>query len=247
MSDLVPIIVSAPAGASPFDAIRRTRPDGCEFWSARDLMIPLGYDTWRSFEDVLDRARAASKNAGYDPADHFLPAPAKSTGGRPGMDFDLTRRGAYYTAMNGDPRKPEVAAAQTYFVEQTRRAELASAPAVAPAPVEDHIITTLKMALETRQAQLALEKQVAETRRIALAAMDVAENNGGLYAVLGWFRLRGESLDNNMASLLGKRLTAICKARNLPIGSANHPLWGYVHTYPESVLTELIGPRQRPI
>ncbi|WP_203348045.1 phage antirepressor KilAC domain-containing protein [Streptomyces alboflavus] len=45
-------------------------------------------------------------------------------GGRPREDFRMTRHGAYLLAMNGDPNKPEVAAAQTYFARMTREAEV---------------------------------------------------------------------------------------------------------------------------
>lgn len=95
-----------------------------EFWSARDLMLVLGYSTWRQFSEAIDRAKEACKTSNQPVENHFLPAPAKSSGGRPKEDFFLTRYACYLIAQNGDPRKPEIALAQTYFATQTRKQEL---------------------------------------------------------------------------------------------------------------------------
>ena len=53
MQDL--IVAHSPDTASPFDDIKRTREDGAEFWSARDLMPLLGYDKWARFSELLIR------------------------------------------------------------------------------------------------------------------------------------------------------------------------------------------------
>lgn len=72
----------------------------------------------------MDRAIESCKKAGNSPYDHFLRAPVKSNGGRPGIDFHLTRYAAYLIAQNGDPRKQEISFAQAYFAVQTRKQEL---------------------------------------------------------------------------------------------------------------------------
>lgn len=95
-----------------------------EFWHARDLMSVLGYSTWRQFAEAIERAKEACKISNQSVENHFLPAPAKSSGGRPKEDYFLTRYACYLIAQNGDPRKPQIALAQTYFATQTRKQEL---------------------------------------------------------------------------------------------------------------------------
>lgn len=107
---------------SPFDAIRREDVDG-EYWLGRELMPILGYVRWSDFDDVIERAKAACKNAENSLLEHFSGTILKSTGGRPKQDCRLSRYACYLVAQNGDPRKPEVAAAQSYFAVKTREAE----------------------------------------------------------------------------------------------------------------------------
>lgn len=122
---------SVPGGGSPFDAIRQERADGSEFWSARDLQPMLEYDQWRRFEETIERAMASARSQGFTVGDHFADAGKKvqlgSEAVRVVTDYHLTRFAAYLVAMNGDPRKPAVAAAQAYFAVKTREAEVTPA------------------------------------------------------------------------------------------------------------------------
>ncbi len=102
--------------------------EGIEFWFARDLQKLLGYDKWENFLNAIDKAKEACKNSGYHIEDHFPEARKMvklgSGSERPIEDYKLTRYACYLIAQNGDPRKEQIAFAQSYFAVQTRKQEL---------------------------------------------------------------------------------------------------------------------------
>ena len=102
--------------------------DEIEFWFARDLQKLLGYIEWRKFQGVIVKAKDACSNSGNDVNDHFVDAAKMvvigSDAERNINDSILTRYACYLIAQNGDPRKEEIAFAQSYFAIQTRKQEL---------------------------------------------------------------------------------------------------------------------------
>lgn len=111
-----------------FESHAQQTENGVEFWLARDLQHLLGYTEWRNFTAVVSKAKIACEVSKHAVSDHFVDVNKMvdlgSGSQREVDDIMLTRYACYLIAQNGDPRKQEIAFAQTYFAVQTRRAEL---------------------------------------------------------------------------------------------------------------------------
>ncbi len=128
--------------------------EGVEFWFARDLLVLLGYIKWENFNLVIEKAKEACINSKQNVLDHFLEVrktidmPKGAT--KEIMEYKLTRYACYLIAQNGDPRKEEIAFAQSYFALQTRKQEL----------IEQRI--TLQERFEARNKLIASETELSK-------------------------------------------------------------------------------------
>ena len=143
---------------SSFDEIAKEIKDdegeALEVWYARELQQVLGYNRWENFVVAIGRAMESCKTLGVNVDDHFrevtkMIALAKGAH-RKVQDFMLTRYACYLIAQNGDPKKEEVAFAQSYFAVQTRKAEL----------IEERLNEIAR--LGTRERLRASEKQLSK-------------------------------------------------------------------------------------
>jgi len=111
-----------------FESIKKIDKNGVEYWHARELLPVLGYKKWEKAEEVVARAARACINSGQDVDNHFhrtgKMVKIGSNTVRKVIDYKLDRYACYLIAQNGNPNKPEIALAQTYFAIQTRRQEV---------------------------------------------------------------------------------------------------------------------------
>ena len=102
--------------------------DGVEYWLARELQELLGYSEWRNFLNAVDKAKESCKTTSEEVSDHFVDVNKMvrigSGAERKQEDIMLTRYACYLIAQNGDPKKEQIAFAQSYFAIQTRKQEL---------------------------------------------------------------------------------------------------------------------------
>jgi DNA-damage-inducible protein D len=102
--------------------------DGIEYWLARDLQELLGYSEWRNFLNAVQKAKESCQTGREAVLDHFVDVnktilmPKGASKDVP--DIMLTRYACYLIAQNGDPKKEQIAFAQSYFAIQTRKQEL---------------------------------------------------------------------------------------------------------------------------
>ena len=124
-----------------------------EVWYARKLQTVLGYARWENFVVAIGRAIESCKTLGVSVDDHFREVTKMvqlgSGSQRDVQDFMLTRYACYLIAQNGDPKKEEIAFAQSYFAIQTRKAEL----------IEERLNQIAR--LNTRERLRASEKQLS--------------------------------------------------------------------------------------
>jgi DNA-damage-inducible protein D len=106
-----------------FENFAHKTADGVEFWLARDLQQLLGYDKWDNLKNVLNKAKTACEVSEQNISDHFADVGKMvligSGAEKEVEDLMLTRYACYLTAQNADPRKQEIAFAQTYFAVET--------------------------------------------------------------------------------------------------------------------------------
>lgn len=186
---------------SIFDSIAHEIKDdegnSIEVWYARELQEVLGYARWENFVVAIGRAIESCKSLNVSVDDHFRELtkmiPIAKGAHRPTQDFMLTRYACYLIAQNGDPKKEEIAFAQSYFALQTRNAEL----------IEERL--KLISRIETRERLRSSEKQLSRS----IYQRGVDDKGFGRIRSKGDFALFGGLTTEQMKRRLGIKSGAL--------------------------------------
>ncbi len=160
-----------------FEQIKKINEHEQEFWLARDLWKILGYTEYGKFLPAINRAMKACENSKQAISDHFAEVSDMvrigSGAERQIDDYHLSRYACYLIAQNGDPRKKEIALAQTYFAIQTRKQEV-------------H-----EKFLEDQKRVMLREEVRDHNKKLAEAADNAGVKNYGIFQNYGYMGLYG--------------------------------------------------------
>lgn len=99
----------------PFDLQRfedAAHENGVRYWTAHAFMQTLGYDSWQTFQQVINKAMASCATLGVQIHEAFMHEMIEIDG-RSVASYRLTRFACFLVTMHADSRKPEVAEAKT--------------------------------------------------------------------------------------------------------------------------------------
>lgn len=237
------IIKAASSGDSPFDSIRRIEEER-EFWLGRELMPMLGYQRWENFARTIRKAIRSCENVGNSVTENFCVI-LRNTDGRNSEDYRLSRHACYLVAMCGDPEKPEIAAAQSYFAVKTREAEtgIPQQPQINPFEGLAEAIAAAVTDIVQRELLKLQPQPSALEQRIDQHECEIGrlfKPDGQFFSIRGWANHRKVKINLEQASNYGRVASRLSKDQGIATDKLPDARYGSVKAYHESILVQII-------
>lgn len=151
-----------------FESIMHITENWVQFWLAREIQLLLWYSKWDNFIEAINKAKNSCKNSSKEILDHFADVGKMvklwSGSEREIKDIMLTRYACYLIAQNWDPRKQEIAFAQTYFALQTRSFEVIQQKV----SLYERVIARKKLTETEKELSKVIFEQTKSDRNFAL-------------------------------------------------------------------------------
>ena len=165
-----------------FENIKHINDHHQEYWSAREMQPILWYTEWRNFSNAIEKAKTSCKESLNDVEEHFVdvnkPLVTWNNAIQEIQDIHLSRFACYLIAQNGDPRKQEIALAQSYFALQTRKQE-----------IQENLLDSQKR-VYLREEMTEHNKRLAKTAKEAWVWNYWEFTDFGYMGLYGWLRTR---------------------------------------------------------
>lgn len=121
------------------------KENGVRYWNAREFMVELGYDTWASFQQVINRSMASCAQLGIDITEVFIPLSYLDEEGKSVSSFKLTRFACLLVTMHADSKKPQVS--------QAKVALAGIADALISQRIDSHLLERIEIRDELKQGE----------------------------------------------------------------------------------------------
>ena len=133
---------------------KSAKQNGIRYWWAHEFMVELGYETWSSFNNVINKSIASCARLGLDVSDAFI-AHSCIEDGKSFKSYRLTRFACLLITMHADGKKPSVAQAK------------AALAGIASQLIEAQINQQSVARIETREDLKAAESIMSQAASIA--------------------------------------------------------------------------------
>lgn len=88
------------------------KQNGIRYWIAHDFMKRLGYETWASFQRVINKAMSSCAELDVAIDESFIPINFLDENDKEVKSYKLTRFACFLITMHADSKKPQVAKAK---------------------------------------------------------------------------------------------------------------------------------------